>query len=233
MRTWKSAAAVALLVLPGVMPAQAASVYDKPSVGFTCVAATDCDPNISGQLSMQVIGDKNGEDPNVYFKVFNDVGVQSSVTQISFAGLSDVAFLHPLSGDATQGTGPGTQFALAFHGPGNSIADGLPAGNTIGFDSSWSAKAVSQGAGGNGQPANGIDASGEAFEMIASNPNHPNYLAFLSAIQSGNILVGLHITNFSDGGSASYVTAVPEPATMAAIAVGLLGMGAARLRRGA
>ena len=213
------------------MNTQAASDYDKVPVTFTCIAATDCDPNISGQLLLQVIGDKNGEDSNVYFKIFNDVGIQSSVTQISFAGLSDLAFLHPLAGDDTQGTGPGTQFSLAFHGPSNSIADGLPAGNTIGFDSSWSARAVAKGGGGNGQPANGINTSGEAFELIASNPNHPNYLSFLSAIQSGSIRVGLHVTDFADGGSASYVTGVPEPATVAIIAIGLVGFGAVRMRR--
>ena len=53
MKRWKTAVTVALLALPGVMNAQAASDYDKVPVTFTCIAATDCDPNISGQLLLQ------------------------------------------------------------------------------------------------------------------------------------------------------------------------------------
>ena len=78
-----------LAVLGAANVALAVPTYDKPSVSFSCVLG-DCATNLSGQLSLQVIGDTTGEDTNVYFKFFNDGPIQSSVTQISFAGLGTV-----------------------------------------------------------------------------------------------------------------------------------------------
>jgi hypothetical protein len=196
--------------------------------------AGDCTTDLGGQLSLQVIGDKNGEDPNVYFKFFNSAVVPSSVTLISFENLSGLTFLHPVANsDPLRGTGPGTEFALAFHGQGNSTPDTLPGGNGLhpAFIESWTARAVSQGAGGNGQPANGINGAGEAFELIASDSNHPGYLTFLHAIEQGDIRVGLHITALQGGGSATYLSAVPEPATYASLLAGLIAVGAFARRR--
>jgi hypothetical protein len=203
-------------------------------VSFSCVAG-DCTTDLSGQLSLQVIGDKNGEDTNVYFKFFNSAVLPSSVTLISFENLAGLTFLHPIANsNPLRGTGAGTEFALAFHGPANAVPDTLPGGKGLQppFTESWTARAVAQGAGGNGQPANGINGANEAFELIASDANHPDYLTFLHAIQQGDIRVGLHVTALQGGGSATYLSAVPEPATYALLLAGLVAVGAFVRRRG-
>ncbi len=221
--------AVSALGLAG--SAFAAADYDKPSVSFSCVFG-DCATDLSGQLSLEVIGDKNGEDPNVYFKFFNDAGIQSSITQISFSALPDLTVLHPVVGsNPLRGTGTGTEFQLSFHGVALDIADELPTG-ALPFTASWTARSVGAGAGGIGGIANGVNVSGEAFELIASAGGHPDYLTFLHAIQQGEIRVGVVTEGYANGLSATYVTnAVPEPATYLTLFLGLAGLAAMRRRR--
>ena len=194
----------------------------------------DCATNLSGQLSLQVIGDTTGEDPNVYFKFFNDGPIQSSVTQISFAGLSSLEFLNKVAlSNPARGTGPGTEFQTSFHGSPPTVADELLTG-AVPFTASWTARSVGAGIGGNGGVANGIQATGvaavEDAEIIASDP-HPDYLTFLHEIQQGHIRVGVVTEGYANGLSATYVTnAVPEPGTYAMLIAGLLGV-AALVRR--
>ncbi|MEO8629373.1 MAG: PEP-CTERM sorting domain-containing protein, partial [Betaproteobacteria bacterium] len=195
----------------------------------------DCATNLSGQLVLQVIGDKNGEDPVVYFKFFNNIGnpggSQSSITQISFDGISDLTFLHPIIGsDPMRGTGTGTEFQFSFHG-GGSIADTLLTGPGVTFNADWTARSVGAGNGGNGGVANGLNEQGDVMEMINAGAVHPDYLSFLHAIQNGDIRVGVVTEGYANGLSATYVTnVVPEPGIYAMLAIGLIAVGAVTRR---
>jgi hypothetical protein len=214
----RTAVAAVALVSSGL--SFAAPDYDKVPFSFYCVSTTDCSPSLSGQLLMQVIGDKNKEDPNTYFKLFNNVGIASSVTLISFDGLAPGFLHHDDPSNPTFGTGPGTEFMVDVKGngdPGN-----LPAGANVvpPFVETWTARAVSQGLGGNGQPANGIDASNDIFEMVTPG----NYLSFINSMKTGDLRIGLHVTAMPDGKSATYINnlvPVPEPETFALLIVGL------------
>jgi PEP-CTERM motif len=222
----------ALASLAAIPAAYADSDYDKPEISFSCAIGA-CGTDLSGQLKLQVIGDKNNEDSNVYFKFLNNVGIQSSIVLVSFQGLSDLAFLHSIGGNPERAAFAGTEFQKAFH-DGGATADELPTGTMISFNESWTAQAVTQGLGGVGLIANGVNAQDEAFELIDPVQGHPNYLQFLSMIKAGDIRVGIYVIGLPGGGDATYlsnVTAVPEPGTYGMLLLGLAGVALLARRR--
>jgi hypothetical protein len=94
--------------------------------------------------------------------------------------------------------------------PGN-----LPSGNTIGFNADFSADS--------NPPAqsNGVN-PGEDLVLTFNLAASSSFSNVLSAMNSGDMLVGIHVQGFDSGGSESFVT--PIPPTVLLLGSSLIGL---------
>ncbi len=170
--------------------------------------------DVSSQLSVDVTA--NGS--NVDFKFTNAVGVASSIADIYFddGTLLAIATITD-SGAGVAFTDPAT--------PGN-----LPGGNnasppfvtTADFSADSDAPVAT----------NGVNAASEWVTITFSLQGGQTFADTLAALADGSLRIGLHVQAIgTTGGSDSYVNAVPEPATMFMMGLGLFGIGMWARRR--
>lgn len=195
------------------------------SYSFSCIstgAAAACADGVS-KLTMDVNAGTGGS-VNFTFKNFSALG--SSITEIYF----DDGTLLGISSLASSGTG------VVFSNIGSANPGNLPGGNSV-------APAFNVTAGflvdtGNGGPTKGVEnkLDGGAQEFVTINFSLINGKSFNDTIAAlngplgdGNDLrVGLHVKSFGvsvGGTSASFISAVPEPTSVAMLlsGLGLLG----------
>jgi len=194
---------VGALLSVAAFAAQAALTYSFGCITFD--SAANCGIG-STQLDLTV---SDGGSGTVNF-LFTNTGPQaSSITDLYFDWKTPELAL--TEGALTQSAG------VSF-GWGATPAD-LPAGNTIAFSSDL-----------------GLD-SNVPTQPSGVNPGEWLNIAFtgsfsqlIAGLHSNELLVGLHVQGFSNGGSASFVS-VPEPSVYAMLLVGLPLLGFATRRR--
>ncbi len=157
------------------------------------------------QLFMDV-AQSNGQ---VLFTFFNTGPEASSITDIYF---DDDTPLLAFSGTFFESSG-------VSYSEGASPGD-LPGGNTVSFtaDHSFDSNAPAQ--------PNGVN-PGEALGILFNFVGAIDFQDVLSALYSGDLMVGLHVQGFADGGSESFVqhsNSVPEPSTLLLLGASVLGL---------
>lgn len=207
MRTKLAAAVIAATVGTLAATSAQAALYV-----FDCITdnnVTNCNTGIA-QLRMDVTASGN----TVTFELDNLGPLQSTIKQVFFddSGI--------LSGSVRTISDPsGVDF------DGDSSAGNLPGGNSLSpqFVTTWSYTADSPPTSWGVNPGEWVK-----FSFTKSGLTLNNVLADLN---DGDLRVGLHMINYANGGSESFVNtpAIPEPGSFALLAAGLLGiLGVAR-----
>ncbi|MGX2040210.1 PEP-CTERM sorting domain-containing protein [Methylocaldum sp. MU1018] len=196
-------------------------------------AITNNNPPLTQALEDQLfvdIYDRNGDanlaDNQVLF-VFRNVGpIASSIAGIYFDDDAD-HIISSVNGliDADETTAGYTGDPNVDFSVGGTPAQ-LPAGNTVGFISTWRMTADDPA------PQNGIN-PGEIFGVMFNLAGGFTLADLLQAKLAGDFRIGLHVISIggSGGGSDSYVNVVPEPGIVWLLASGLMGLGFANRRR--
>lgn len=208
------------------------------TLSFSCIAATGTASScaVANQLSV-VVSDSGAN--LVSFKFQNNVGVQSSITEIYFdAGNSSLSSGWTGMGDSGDN--------VAFSYQANPSV--LPGGNTISPEFAVSNVAIftaDADAGRGGAVVHGINASGEWLTMSYALNSGMSYANVLSDLATGKLRIGMHVTGFDQMAlgvpSTSYVNnhlqleplqPVPVPAAAWLLGSGLIGMvGVARRKQ--
>lgn len=204
IRTWALLLALfATTALPAVSLGFLTGVY-----GITNTSATN---TAAGQN--QIWLDVTSPQPNqVLFTLGNTGSVTSTITQIYFEQ-------GPLSSIA-QIANSGVDFAQVSPGV-------LPGGNgkPISFATTFETDAD------NPRPKNGVNngpAGGDTVGVLFNLASGRTLEDVLSQLESGQFRIGMHVQNFSNGGSESFMVHTPEPATAAMF---LAALGLLRVRR--
>lgn len=208
----------------GIVLAGASLAIQAATLDFFCITgnkAGDCAIGVS-QLSVAVTDPGNDQ---VLFTFFNIGGDQSTISEIYFddgtlLGIAAIDNSDPnvsFSQDATPPDLPG----------GNSIS---PAFNvTAGFLADAD----------NPAPKWGVS-PGESVGILFALQTGGSFFDVLDDLETGELRIGLHVINFANDGSESFVnnpgggppTVIPVPAAVWLLGSGLLGLVALGRRRG-
>jgi hypothetical protein len=192
-----AAVVVALIVLTPSSATKAVTLQFQPLT---------CDSGYCDDITVEVVLVEH--DDTVRFEFYNISTVTSSVVGVYFeAGLlnSIVAFEF----------GDGTLFAE------NARPSRLPGGYSLHplFATAHSARAVAP------RYHNGIG-PGEQLTVVFDLVGNASFNDLLAQVDSGDLMIGLHVIGLPDGSSLSAVNSIPEPSTVL-----LLGLGSVVLFR--
>lgn len=181
---------------------------------FPFVGISNNDPVDTTILEDQMIVDVTANSPTQTAFRFENLGPeQSIITAIYFDDVDNGGLL---SGISSISGSAGVNFS-----PGG-VPLNLPAGNEVDFDSDLHVTAD------NPAPFNGVN-PGEFVTVVINLTMGSTTDDVLMAMGDGDLRAGIHVTNYASGGSESGVT-IPEPTSLAALSLGLLGL--AGVRRG-
>lgn len=176
---------------------------------------TNITNNSSIDLSSQLQMDVSASGSDVLFKIFNNVGVQSSVTAIYFdQGVANLLSNVVMNGDS----GLGVSFDSSAS-PAN-----VPGGNTIAFTADWNGDSNAKDptcpkgdSSCTGTMANGLNAYGEWVSFLGTLSSGTDLDHVLADLSSGSFRVGMHVQAIGTAGqSDSYVSVPPVPLPAAA-----------------
>jgi hypothetical protein len=204
------------LLVAAVLSAAALASVPARSASYSFLCQTGCNELLQGSLENPATGLSMAVTDGVTGALFTfansyPVGSPSpSVGGIYF----DQGLLSLFSGIGIDSQG-GATFGVGGAPPV------LPGGDALAPPFSVSFFATATGA-----PGNGLDAVSDYVSVLATFTGGATFGQVVSALNSGGLRVGLHVT---PGGT--YVNAIPEPGTWAMVLAGLLAVGVVARRR--
>lgn len=204
------------------------SSVQASTLSFSCItsnAAGDC---AIGQS--QLLVDVTGTTQGVSFTFKNNVGFQSSITDIYFdASLSSLSAVpSPTMSDSDGAAGTGVDFAF------NANPSNLPGGNLASpaFNASTTTVfTADSNSGAGGVVDHGVNLANEWLTLDYSLQSGRSLNDVLTELSNGNLRLGIHVQGFSSGSSESFVndpglppSSIPVPAAAWLLGSGLLGL---------
>jgi hypothetical protein len=207
---------------------------EASTLSFSCISSNVANDCSIGQSQFSV--DLNSTVKGVSFTFKNNAIFASSITEVYFdaakSSLSGAG--KPTLSDSDGATGKAVVFALEAN------PDDLPGGKSIKPKFSTSNDDIfsaGSDAGKGGQMAHGVNAASEWLNMDYSINSGKTFSDVLAELGNGKLRIGIHVTGFDDGKSASFVNnplsqfapipqvaSVPVPAATWLLGSGLLGL---------